>query len=105
MSREALQALLDAAARIVAEHDAPLVAPGIAPSAEAPEWMPIGKFAKRHGYAERTVSRWVRLGMPHVGRGRNCRINVSKARAWISEDGAKKAVLQLGQAAHLRSMQ
>jgi hypothetical protein len=68
-------------------------------------WMGIGAFAKAHRYAPRTISRWVRLNMPHFGKGRNCRINVHAALAWIDGGGPALAARRLGFESHARSIQ
>jgi hypothetical protein len=48
-----------------------------------PQWLSISAFAKAYGYDRSAVVRWVKLGMPHIGKGRNWRISVPEALAWI----------------------
>ncbi len=76
-----------------------------AASVEQPRWLPIGRFAEAYNYSTRSVSRWVKLGMPHVGSGRNCRINVVAALRWIEDGGPKNAIRELGADAHARALQ
>ncbi|MGK3961353.1 hypothetical protein WMF01_12300 [Sorangium sp. So ce1667] len=68
-------------------------------------WLPIGKFAKTYNYSTKAVSRWVRLGMPHVGKGRNCRIDVERAVAWLDEGGPAKELRRRGAEAHAVALQ
>lgn len=65
------------------------------------EWLSQKRFAERYGYASRTVSRWVRLNMPHIGRGKNCRIHVAGALRWLNEGGARAEIAKRGQEAAL----
>lgn len=101
MSIDALKVLRDGIDQIIASAAAP-------PPAEpaAGEWLTIGKFAKRYGYSTRTVSRWVNdFSMPHVGKHRNCRINVAAAMAWLESGGARAAAKRMGHEAHGRTLQ
>ena len=66
-------------------------------------WMRINQFAKTHHYSSKTISQWVKLGMPHIGRGHYCRINVKAAEKWITEGGPTKAAMSLGMMARARS--
>ena len=74
------------------------------PSAPAvePTWMRISQFARTHHYSAKTVSQWCRLGMPHIGSGHHCRIDVRAAQKWIAEDGPRNAAMRLGMLAHTR---
>jgi len=67
------------------------------------QWMRISEFARAHGYAQRTVASWVKLGMPHVGTGRHCRIQVAAAEQWLRDGGPANARRMLGMKSHGRA--
>ena len=73
--------------------------PAPAPAAQA-AWMRISEFAKTHRYSPKTVSQWCKLGMPHIGKGHHCRIDVRAAEKWIADGGATKAATTMGRVAH-----
>jgi hypothetical protein len=61
---------------------------GTAPAAaDEVRWMRIKQFAQEHSYSSRTISQWLKLGMPHIGRGHHRRIDVKAAEKWIAEGG------------------
>jgi hypothetical protein len=103
--QDAIEALGLAIARAVAELGAAPRTPAQPAPGEQPRWLAIGRFAKEYKYSTRSVSRWVKLGMPHVGSGRNCRINVAAALLWIEDGGPAKAIRKLGADAHARALQ
>jgi hypothetical protein len=96
-----LKSIVDQFVQDVAES----AAPRQDPPEDGPKWMRIKTFAEAHGYAPRTISRWVRLNMPHIGKGHSCRINVSAAIAWIANGGPTASARKLGFASHARSLQ
>jgi hypothetical protein len=65
-------------------------------------WMRISEFARAHRYSAKTISQWCRLGMPHIGQGHHCRINVRAAEKWIAEGGATRVAKIMGRVAHTR---
>ena len=71
---------------------------------EALTWMRISEFARTHRYSTKTVSQWCRLGMPHIGKGHYCRIDVRAAEAWLAADGPKRAAMNMGRLAHAKKV-
>jgi hypothetical protein len=67
-------------------------------------WMKIKQFATAFGYSSKAVSQWCKLGMPHIGKGHYCRIDVRAAKKWLEEGGPTKAAMLLGKHAHMRSV-
>lgn len=68
-------------------------------------WMRISEFARTHRYSPKTISQWCRLGMPHIGQGHHCRINVRDAEKWIADGGATRAAGAMGKLAHRKETQ
>ncbi|KYG07417.1 hypothetical protein BE21_02465 [Sorangium cellulosum] len=93
------------AIRIVLDEAEPATRAANDGQPQAATWLPIGKFARTYSYSTKSVSRWVRLGMPSVGKGRNCRIHVEGAVAWLGEGGPAKALKKRGADAHARALQ
>lgn len=79
--------------------------PASAPPKEEAKWLRICAFAAAYGYSSRSVSRWVKLGIPHIGNGHNTRINVARALVWLADDGPSKAARRLGIESHAKSLQ
>lgn len=75
--------------------------PARAPADEV-RWMRISEFARTHRYSPKTVSQWCRLGMPHIGKGHHCRIDVRAAEKWIADGGAARAAATMGRVAHMK---
>lgn len=67
-------------------------------------WMRIKHFATAFSYSSKAVSQWCKLGMPHIGKGHYCRIDVRAAKTWLQEGGPTKAAMLLGKHAHMRSV-
>ena len=67
-------------------------------------WMRMKQFATAFGYSPKAVSQWCKLGMPHIGKGHYCRIDVRAAKTWLQEGGPTKAAMLLGKHAHMRSV-
>jgi hypothetical protein len=78
--------------------------PAVAPVTEA-TWMRISEFARTHRYSPKTVSQWCRLGMPHIGKGHHCRVDVRAAEKWIADGGATRAAATMGRIAHMKETQ
>lgn len=76
--------------------------PALAPAAPQAAWMRISEFAKTHRYSPKTVSQWCKLGMPHIGKGHHCRIDVRAAEKWIADGGATKAATTMGRIANMK---
>jgi hypothetical protein len=76
--------------------------PQVARDANTRSWMRISEFARAHRYSARTISQWCRLGMPHIGKGHHCRIDVRAAEAWIAAGGPRTAAMRMGMTAHAR---
>jgi hypothetical protein len=68
------------------------------------DWMRMKNFAAAFGYSPKTISQWCKLGMPHIGKGHYCRIDVRAAKKWLEEGGPTRAARLMGAHAHLRSV-
>lgn len=106
-NRAALVRLRD---QIIAQIDA-LLEDAPEPSASSDErlraelaWMKMKEFATAFGYSTKAVSQWCKLGMPHIGKGHYCRIDVRAAKKWLEEGGPTQAAMLLGKNAHRRSV-
>lgn len=68
-------------------------------SAKQPRWVTVADFAKRTGYSRRTISNYIKMGMPTVGRGRGRRVILAAALAWIERGGPTAAATVKGKRA------
>ena len=82
--------------------DAP--APPTKPRSTVADWMRMKNFAAAFGYSPKTISQWCKLGMPHIGKGHYCRIDVRAAKKWLEEGGPTRSARLMGAHAHLRSV-
>jgi hypothetical protein len=96
--REQVNAQIDA---LLDDAPAP---PAAVPARAESVWMRIKHFATAFGYSPKAVSQWCKLGMPHIGKGHYCRIDVRAAKTWLLEGGPTKAAMLLGKHAHMRSV-
>jgi hypothetical protein len=96
--REQVNAQIDALL-----DDAPAAPAAVSVRAES-VWMRMKHFATAFGYSPKAVSQWCKLGMPHIGKGHYCRIDVRAAKTWLQEGGPTKAAMLLGKHAHMRSV-
>jgi hypothetical protein len=94
--------LLEMRAQIDQMLGSELDAPPVSQPSPSRAWMRMSEFARTHHYSAKTVSQWVRLGMPHIGKRHHCRVNVRAAETWIAEDGPTKAAKAMGMLAHAK---
>lgn len=57
----------------------------------ASRFMTVPDFADWSGFSPRTIREYCELGMPHRGEGRNRRVLVAEAEAWLTTNGPRKA--------------
>lgn len=69
------------------------------------EWLSQKAFAERFGYSPRSVSRWVKLGMPRRGQRKNSRIPVELALKWLDAGGASAVARRAGEEARVGASQ
>jgi hypothetical protein len=78
--------------------------PAAVPARAESVWMRMKQFATAFSYSPKAVSQWCKLGMPHIGKGHYCRIDVPAAKTWLQEGGPTRAAMLLGKHAHMRSV-
>lgn len=70
------------------------VEPPAAP--EPPRFQTPAKYARERGYSGKTVARWLKLGLPKIGSGRQTRVRVAEADAWLAAGGPEAAARMAG---------